>query len=216
MLTKEEGSFQEAERMDASDKKLELLLYLDRLQDNSPLLPREKRAWERVLLLIRGRGWPSETIRAFFLEEEDIDEINHLLPGNIPQLKPSVAGPTAIVVPRVYGQGLSETALTTILLRAMIHARSAALPERPENSPQKDGGLLSLGEGIVEIIAENILPSPPEVQFENIMLSRRSAEILCQRAGVSSDELERLSIGEALRALADKLHCSLPNLPKQI
>lgn len=217
LLAREEGFFSEAERMDAPSKELDSLLHLDALQEESPLLPREERCWERALLLIRGRGWPSETIRAFFLSEEQLRRAQNLCKeesGAIHLRRPSVFSPTALIIPRSYGQGLSETALTSIIVRQMVYARSLALPQRSEGW-MKEEGLSQIGQGVVEIISEDILPAPPEIRFYDSLEAEKAARSLCRQARACSDDLERLSIGEALSFFADKIGCSVEDLPER-
>lgn len=183
----------------------------------------EERVADRARQLIRGRGWPTEKIRPFFLEDRQLEQLLNefndcqVEPDKISRpFLPWTIGPTAVGIPRLAVTDLNELELTRVVIHEFVHARSLALPQRtklPANWSESLG-LYQLSEGITELIAEEILPlSSRMAQAAPLLVVTRewSAE-LSQQAGLDLPALERLAIPEVFQALSEALGYSLPQL----
>ena len=177
--------------------------------------PSEKRAHDRALALIRGRGWPSSKIKAFFLSPAQLSLLQQRVSGEETDWMPRAVSGDAILMPRVFTDGRNETSLTYLLLREMSRARSISLPSK--ELPKKlhnSLGLYQLSEGIIDLVADRLLSCPSDLRQENPLLDRSRvwAEELRRRSGLDRDVLERMSAVEVIRAIAGGVGWDLTSL----
>ena len=205
----EDSYLLESRRLGADD---EMIGYLQTLRDlQTPLSEREERAQARAKALIRGRGWPAERIRAFFLDSDALAQLS----GEPEDAKwlPSVVCPTAVLMPRSFSDGLDESELVRVLIHEMVHARSLALPGRSlPDRWYEDIGLYQLREGLTEIVAEEIMTLPVRKDNQLLHLVRQRTEDIIKQAGLESDAIERMSAEEAIWVICDTLGWSLDEL----
>lgn len=200
----------EASRLGAASEDLDTLLLLQSVSTLRPLVTKEQRTLKRFKLLVAGRGWPTEKIRVFLFDKEQVESL-----GNASYLLPHAVGPTAVFVPQHFYWGLGENFLLRIILHEAVHARSMGLPG--EKIP--DGvGLYALQEGLTEMIAEQILPFPGNIQkiSSHLLLFREIAKKLVSKAQLRDDDIERISQSEAVLQISKNTQQTIEELNETI
>ena len=197
----------EAARLGFEDK--DVLLALQDISTTRSLRSKEVRALQRLKLLISGRGWPTEKIRIFLFDPYQMEALGK------PTASPQAVGPTAVLIPSDYYRGLGESSLLRAALRGAVEARSLGLPgvDIPSSLP-----LDALQKGIGEVIAERIFSAPKEMQTvePSLYTFQKIAERAMGEAGLTKDDVERVSCSEAVLQIGTNLNKDLPDLEQFI
>jgi hypothetical protein len=211
----------EARRLGVGQEKIAVLQRFADAQEQEPLNPREMRIQERAWQLIRGRGWPTESIRLFFLFSETLDHLARASAAPVTSSEasgpwlPKVVAATAVSIPRDFAVRFNEQDLTRITIHEMVHARAEALPQRqPDPDFSKHSGLHQLSEGVTEMIAEQIvaISQPMAAQAPGLIDIRERSAQLCHQAGLDLPAVERLAVAEVLDIIASNREQSLEQL----